>query len=127
MYRIVHFLPGESIFYGDAINVYESPKLPPNMSTQGTAPTRGEIHMHIIAGIVALIGIIAFFVIRANNAARAGREIVDTVNDVRALKRKWDWQRNAGDGTLPEGEDARLTATTMMCAIATSEGELTEK
>ena len=97
------------------------------MSTQGTAPTRGDILMHIIARIVALIGIIAFFIIRANNATRAGRENVDTVDDVRALKRKWDWQRNAGDGTLPEVEDARLAATAMMCAIAASEGELAEK
>ncbi len=97
------------------------------MSTQGSAPTRGEIHMHIIAGIVALIGMIAFFIIRANNTARAGRETVDTVDDMNALKRKWDWQRNAGDGTLPEVDDARLAATAIMCAIAASEGDLTEK
>jgi hypothetical protein len=99
MYRIVHFLPCESIFYGDAMRqtCMRTRNYHLYVSTRDRADARRNPHA-IIAGIVTLIGIIAFFVIRANNAARAGREIVDTVNDVRALKRKWDWQRNAGDG-----------------------------
>ena len=83
--------------------------------------------MHTILAILGALGTIAYFVIRANNAARAGRQIIETADEVRRYVRRSRRQSQERVTTLSEIEDPRLAATVMMVAMAKCDGDLTER
>jgi uncharacterized tellurite resistance protein B-like protein len=83
--------------------------------------------MHIILGILAVLGAIAYFIIRANQVNQASREILETAVDAKALMRSSRWRRKAKTDPVRSVSDPRLAASAMMCAMAQSEGGLTER
>ena len=83
--------------------------------------------MHIFLGVLAVIGAIAFFVIRANRAAQAGKELLDTATDLKNAKRRHDWNRHSGKDAFEQVEDPRLAGMAILYALAASDGELGEE
>lgn len=83
--------------------------------------------MHIVAGILGVIGVIAFFIIRANQAARAVRELGEVAADTKSLWRRTRWKSKSNVDQIREITDSRLAAAVMMCAMAKSDGDLSER
>lgn len=81
---------------------------------------------YIIMGILSILGTAAYFVIRANQVAQAGRGLGEAAADVKKMVRRSKWRGKANVDALREIDDPRLAATVMMVAIAKSEGDLTE-
>lgn len=83
--------------------------------------------MHILLGILAVVGTIAFLLIRLNKVNRAGRDLMETASDVKKAVRRYRWQSKSQQKTsLSDIADPRLAATIMMCALAKSMGDITE-
>ena len=83
--------------------------------------------MHILFGILTVVGVIIYIIIRLNRVNQAGRDIVETASDVKNLVRRSRWKASASSAPLAEIEDPRLAATVSMLAIAKVDGELTER
>ena len=83
--------------------------------------------MHIILGIVTVLGLIAYFIIRANQVNQAGRDLLDTASEVKGFVRRGRWRRRTEADPTRNIEDPRLSATVMMCAVANSDGEITAR
>ncbi len=80
--------------------------------------------MHIILGLLTLIGVIALWVWRARMAGEASREVVDASEDVQAAFRRYGYRRQAGKHPAENLDDPRLAAAGMMAAIARLEGDM---
>ena len=78
--------------------------------------------MHIILGVLAAIGTIVFFVIRARNAANAARDLVGLADDVRGAVKRFGFNRNANRNPLNDLDDPRLAAAGVMAAFARMHG-----
>ena len=83
--------------------------------------------MHILLGALTVLGVIAYFIIRANQVSRAGRQLADTASDVKGLVRRSRWKRKHNDDPFGEIEDPRVAAAAMMCALAKCDGDITER
>ena len=83
--------------------------------------------MHILMGVLAALGTIAYLVIRAGQINKAGRELAETAHDVRCLVRRSRWKSRTAVDVLRDIRDPRLAATIILYAIAKSEGEVTER
>lgn len=83
--------------------------------------------MHILLAILGAIGTIVFFVIRANQLNRAGRELAETAGDVKKFVRRSRWQSKTKTDPIKDIRDPRLAAAVMMYAIAKSDGDVTER
>ena len=81
--------------------------------------------MHIVLGVLAALGAIAFFIIRANHAAQATRELGEAAADAQGFFRRLFWRRQTNVDLVRTNEDPRLAATIMMCAIAKSDSDFT--
>ena len=83
--------------------------------------------MAFLVAILGALGVVAFFVIRANQAAKAARELGDLAADAKGFVRRNRWKSKANVDQLRDVEDARLAAAVMMCALAKSDGDLSER
>jgi len=82
--------------------------------------------MHIVLAALSALGALAFFIIRANHVAQAGRELGEAAGDARGLFRRFLWRRRTDVDLIRKIDDPRLAATVMMCAMAQSDGHMTE-
>ena len=83
--------------------------------------------MHILVGLVSAIGLIAYFVIRANQVNQAGRELLDAASEAKGYVRRSLWRRRTNVDPSRSIEDPRLAAAVMMCAVANADGDITER
>lgn len=82
--------------------------------------------MHIVLGVLAVLGAIAYFVIRANQVGQAGKELAETAGEVKGLFRSARWRSKSKTDPFAEIDDPRLAAAVMMHAIAKCDGDVTE-
>ena len=83
--------------------------------------------MHLVAGLLGAIGTIAFFIIRANQAAHAVRELGAVASDTKSLWRRTRWKSKKNVDQIRAIRDPRLSAAVMMCALAKSDDDLSER
>lgn len=80
-----------------------------------------------MAFLLAVLGIAAaaaVWLIRANMAANAAKDLADTARDVPAMLRRSKWRQKAGRQTLLSLEDPREIATSLMIGVASADGEV---
>lgn len=83
--------------------------------------------MHILLGLVGVLGGIVFWIWKVKTAASVAREVVDTVGDVRAAVRRLGYGRGAGELPLEAVEDTRLAAAGILVAFAKMDGDCTRE
>lgn len=83
--------------------------------------------MHILLGIAAAVVGVIFFLYRLNMAAKAGQEVVETVKDLRNMKRSHDFRKKAGQDPARHLDDPSVAAAAILHALANSERSMTEK
>ena len=81
--------------------------------------------MHILIGLLTLLGVVAVWIWRARAAADASREIVDAASDARAALRRYGYRRKAGQHPADSVDDPRLAAAGIMAALARMDGDVT--
>jgi len=82
--------------------------------------------MHILGGLVALIGVVALVLYRLHMAAEAAKGLGEAAGEVRGLFRRAAWRKRTNVDQLAAVDDARLAAVAMMAALAESDGAMTE-
>lgn len=84
--------------------------------------------MPVLLGLLTAIGLAVFFIIRANNAARAARELGEIAGDVagqaKGVFRRNMWRRRVETDPIKINQDPRLAAAIIMCAIAQADSDL---
>lgn len=83
--------------------------------------------MHIVIGVITALGALAFWIIRAREAAHAAHELGDMAGDVRGLFRRRRWRKKTEIDLSRQVKDPSLAAAVMMCATAQSDALLTER
>ncbi len=83
--------------------------------------------MHILLALATAVAVIAGFIIRASYVARAGRDLGETAAEMGGFIRRSRWRRKTKVDLAQNVTDPRLAATAMMCAMAKSEGDITEQ
>ena len=83
--------------------------------------------MHIILGIIAALGGVAFFIWRVRATAEAAREIVDAADDIRAAARRYGHNRKTKINPLDAIDDSRVAAATVLAAFARMDGDYTRE
>jgi uncharacterized tellurite resistance protein B-like protein len=83
--------------------------------------------MHILAGLMTIIGAVAFFIIRAGMIARAGSELGDAASTAVGAVRRARFRKKATRSPLTQLDDPREGVAALMVAIAKAEGDLTEQ
>ena len=81
--------------------------------------------MHILIGLITIIGVVAIWIWRMRAAADASREIIEAGSDARAALRRFGYRRKAGQHPADSIDDPRLAAAGMMAAVARMDGDLT--
>ncbi len=81
--------------------------------------------MHIILGLLTVIGVIAVVIYRIRMAADATREIGQAASDVKGAYRRLEWKNKSRVDVIRDIEDPRLAGTAMMVAVAKADGDLT--
>ena len=82
--------------------------------------------MHIVLAILAVLGGIAFWIIRLGAVAGSAREIGDAAGDLVGAARRARMRRKATASPLTTLDDPRDAAVALMVAITKTEGDLTE-
>ncbi len=86
--------------------------------------------MPILLGLLTAIGIAAFFIIRANNAARAAHDLTniagEAAGEAKGIFRRALWRRRVENDPLKTNQDPVLAATIIMCAVAQSDSDLSQ-
>lgn len=82
--------------------------------------------MHILALLAGAIGLIAFWLYRAQAAKASAEDIVDAANSMRLAARRYGFRRRANVHPSEGIEDARLAAAGVMIAFAEMDGALSE-
>lgn len=80
--------------------------------------------MHILLGVLGVVGVALFWLWRIRNAAGAAREVVDVADDLRAAVRRFGYSRKANQNPLDGIEDPRLAASGILAAFANMDGAL---
>lgn len=83
--------------------------------------------MHILLAIATAVAVIAGFIIRASYFARASRDLGEAAVEVGGFIRRSRWRRKTRTDMAGAVTDPRLAATAMMCAMAKSEGDITDQ
>ena len=83
--------------------------------------------MHILAGLVAVIGALLLILWRIQQASHAVRDISEAADDARGFFRRLAWRRKSGVNPLDLVSDPREAAVAMMAATAEADGALTER
>lgn len=82
--------------------------------------------MHIILGLLGVLGAAAFFLYRMNMAARAAREVAETAGELANLPRKMGFKRKAGKRGVDVIDDPRESAAALIFGAAASKGDVTK-
>jgi uncharacterized membrane protein YebE (DUF533 family) len=83
--------------------------------------------MHILGGLLAVLGGLVFVLWRMQQAANSTRDIADAANEAHSLFRRWGWRRKLAKNPLDTVTDSREAAAAMMVAAAQYDGSLTER
>jgi uncharacterized tellurite resistance protein B-like protein len=83
--------------------------------------------MHILAALVAVLGVLAIVLWRMSQAANAARDIAGAAEEAHSFWRRLMLRRKAGKHPLDSIQDPREAAAAMMVAIAQWDGALTER
>ena len=83
--------------------------------------------MHIIAGVLGLLGAVAFFLYRMDAARQNAHRVGEAANDTRLFFRRTRWNHKRKFRPVNEINDSRLAATVMMVALAHDTGAMTEQ
>lgn len=81
--------------------------------------------MHILLGLIAIVGVIALWIWRARAAAEVASDVVDAASDAQSALRRYGYRRKAGEHPADGVDDPRLAAAGVMAAIARMDGDLT--
>lgn len=81
--------------------------------------------MHIILGLLSVLGAIGFFLWRMNTAARAARELADVAGEVANLPRKMRFRSKASKRGIDVIDDSREAAAALVYGAAASKGDPT--
>lgn len=81
--------------------------------------------MHILVGLLTLLGLIAVWWWRIRAAGQAAQEIGQATDDVQAALRRFKYKRKAGQHPAEAIDDPRLAASGIMTAVAKLKGDLT--
>jgi hypothetical protein len=76
-----------------------------------------ECFMPVLLGILAALGAVYFFVIRARNAAEMTSEVLDAANDVRLAARRFGFRRQAKRHPADTIEDSNIALAALGCAF----------
>ena len=82
--------------------------------------------MHILLGLIGIIGAIAFWYWRAQQAREAAGDIADAANDVRLAARRFAYRRRHNKHPADCVEDPRLAAAGIVAAIASMDAPLSQ-
>jgi len=80
--------------------------------------------MHIILGLISLLGIIGLVVHRINMASEGARHLADLAGEAANLPRKMRFKSKAGKKGLAIVDDPREAATILMLGVARCAGEV---
>ncbi|MBT9289146.1 TerB family tellurite resistance protein [Prosthecodimorpha staleyi] len=83
--------------------------------------------MHIVLAIASLLGVVAFWLIRARSAADAARELTDAAETVGGALRRRKFRKAAEAAQLDQIADPREAAVVLLVAFARVHGDLTER
>lgn len=73
--------------------------------------------MPVLLGILAALGAVYFFVIRARNAAEMTSDVLDAANDVRLAARRFGFRRQAKRHPADTIEDPNIALAALGCAF----------
>lgn len=82
--------------------------------------------MHIIAGVLGLLGAVAFLLYRIDAAKENAQRVGEAANDTRLFFRRSKWNRKRKFNPVNEIKDARTAVAVMLVKLATETGALTE-
>lgn len=83
--------------------------------------------MHILLAILSALGVIAFFLIRANQASQAAQELGESAGGVLGYFRRMMFRRKATQHPLTLIEDPREAVASLLVALAKDKGDLAER
>lgn len=83
--------------------------------------------MSILLALLAVAGTLGVILWRLQVAAEAAKGLTGAAKDAHGLFRGWSWRRKLAKDPLDLIRDAREAAVTMMCAMAQSDGPMTER
>ncbi len=83
--------------------------------------------MHIVLAILGILGAIAAWRWRVNEAARGAEEVMDLAKTAANLPRRLRFARKAGKNGLSLVEDPRDAATIMLIEMARADGDMTQE
>ncbi|HHB80369.1 MAG TPA: hypothetical protein ENK83_01285 [Aliiroseovarius sp.] len=78
--------------------------------------------MPFVLAILAAIGGVIFWMLRARSAAHGARELMDMANDVRLAARRFGFRRNAGQHPVESIEEAPVAVATLGVAYLELDG-----
>lgn len=84
------------------------------------------LFLHILLGILAVVGGIIIWIIRLGSLARSSREIGDAAGDIMGAARRARIRRKATASPLTTLSDPRDAAVALMVAVTKTEGDLTQ-
>ncbi|MEM7745169.1 MAG: TerB family tellurite resistance protein [Pseudomonadota bacterium] len=82
--------------------------------------------MHILLGLLALVGALAFWYYRVQAARQAGEDVLDGAKDVRLAVRRLMYKRKHDVHPADSVDDARLAAAGIAVAVATMDNPISQ-
>ena len=82
--------------------------------------------MHILIGVITLLGVLAVWYWRFKMAREAGGELLDAANDLRSAVRRLNYKRKHNKHPAESIDDARLAASGIAVAVATMDAPLSQ-
>jgi len=80
--------------------------------------------MHILLVVLAVAVGVGVWIWRAQMAARAASDLIDTADDIRAALRRFGYRRKANVNPLDGIDDPRLAAAGILAAFVKMDGDL---
>jgi len=82
--------------------------------------------MHILLGLIAVLGTAIFIWYRMKDARQIGGEMLDAADDLRATVRRLMYKANNNAHPTDSVDDPRLAAAGIAVAVATMDGPITQ-